>query len=144
MTADYTLETHLMKLGELTSRLKRYRDEVSREQFMSDDTVQAAILRHLHLAAEAAMTIGEMLIADYDFAKPLRPKELFDALAKGGVLAPHFGDQLGGIVNFRNILVRDYLKIDLEKVYAVLQNDLEELQTYRETIARYVTDHPVE
>lgn len=38
MSADYTLETHLMKLGDLARRLKRYRTEVTREQFMTDDT----------------------------------------------------------------------------------------------------------
>lgn len=142
MIAEFTIETHLQKLDELTQELQAYRLSTTFEAFQRNKTLQYAILHLLHLAAEAMMTIGEMLISDESLSKPTRPRELFAILGRAGVIDAAFGEKLGDVVNFRNVLVHDYLKVDLTKAYAVLEHDLDDLDQFRTAIARYIQEHP--
>jgi len=76
-----------------------------KEAFMASHTLQDAVLRNLQTVSETTQRLSEDLKAtrpDVEWAK---------------------------IAAFRNVLVHDYLGIDLERIWDIVQNDVPKLKT---------------
>ena len=84
------------------------------EAFFARHLIQDAVLRNLQTAAESTKRIPDSL-------KSREPDVDWDA-----------------IVGFRNVLVHDYLGIDLELVWRLLQRDLPVL---RDAVRRLLKEH---
>jgi uncharacterized protein with HEPN domain len=84
-------------------RARKYMGTRSLEEFLSDDMVQAAVIRCVEVVGEAARQVSE------------------DARRR----AP--GIPWAQTVGMRNILAHDYGAVDLERVYSVVTEDLPEL-----------------
>jgi uncharacterized protein with HEPN domain len=86
---------HLIHIAESVERIRRY-TEGGREAFLTDTMIQDAVLRNLQTLAESATRLScELKAAHPDV----------DWMAIGG---------------FRNILVHDYLGVNLERVWNVV------------------------
>ena len=86
-----------------TERARQFMGTRSLEEFLSDDMVQAAVIRCVEVVGEAARQVSE------------------DTRRR----AP--GIPWAEIVGMRNILAHDYGAVDLERVYSVVMEDLLEL-----------------
>ena len=75
-----------------------------RDRFLSSHTLQDAVLRNLQTMAESTQRISDDLKAKYPDVEWLR------------------------IAAFRNVLVHDYLGIDIERVWEITQRDVPELK----------------
>ena len=71
-----------------------------KEAFMASHTLQDAVLRNLQTMSETTQRLSETL-------KATRPDVEWARIAA-----------------FRNVLVHDYLGIDLERIWSILQNDV--------------------
>lgn len=78
---------------------------------MTDEMVQDAVVRNLQIMAESTQKISEG-------AKNENPEVEWRAI--------------GG---FRNVLVHDYLGLDVEEVWSIVETDLPRLRTQMEAIA---------
>ncbi|MGZ5443096.1 MAG: HepT-like ribonuclease domain-containing protein [Thermoanaerobaculia bacterium] len=93
----------LRDILEAIERIERYASR-GREAFFHDELVQTWVIRHLQIIGEAARAIPEdvrAVAADIPWPK---------------------------ITGMRHILVHDYFGIDLELVWAVVQDELAPLQ----------------
>ena len=96
---------YLIHIGECIDRIESYTQGMAKEAFLASSLVQDAVIRNLQTLAESTQRLSER-------AKENQPKiEWFK------------------IAGFRNALVHDYLGVDLEKVWNILQNDLPVLKT---------------
>ena len=74
------------------------------EQFLASHTLQDAVLRNLQTLAESTQRLS-------DAAKATRPDVSWRRIAA-----------------FRNVLVHDYLGVDLDAVWQIVQRDVPELK----------------
>lgn len=98
------------------------------ETFKADVFIHTTAERCLHLAIECLLDIGNHIISDRGFRKPDTYADIFEILADEKVISKKLLRDLEGMAAFRNILVHDYLRIDLEKVYAILNEKLPYLE----------------
>jgi uncharacterized protein with HEPN domain len=86
--------------------IRRITEDITegRERFMESHTLQDAVLRNLQVMAESTQRLSET-------AKATQPEVEWRKIAA-----------------FRNILVHDYLGIDLETVWEVTQRDVPDLK----------------
>jgi uncharacterized protein with HEPN domain len=93
-------------LRHMAECIRRIEENVAggRAEFLSSHIVQDATLRNLQTMSEAAQRIS-------DAAKSQQPQVEWVKIAA-----------------FRNVLVHNYLGIDLELVWQVIENDLPELR----------------
>jgi len=75
-----------------------------RDQFMTSHTLQDAVLRNLQTMAESAQRLSDVLKATHPEVEWRR------------------------IAAFRNVLVHDYLGIDMERVWEITQRDVPRLK----------------
>lgn len=138
MVAKYSLSTHLDFLRKYIKSLEKYKKMINKKKFLSDEMIQDVIERNLQLVIECMLTIGEIIIARYNFRKPETNDDIFDVLAEGKVYPKKFAEDLWGLGGFRNILVHNYINLDLEKVYSHLEKGIPIFKKYAQYIARYV------
>lgn len=134
-----SLTTKLAKLKELTKALKHLQTTIDKKKFLSSDIVQKAVERYLQLAIEAVLDISDHLITDYDLRKPEDYKETILILGENKILPQKFAEKFSHSAGFRNILVHDYIDLDLEKVYGHLKNDLGDFTRFLKHIAAYLS-----
>jgi uncharacterized protein with HEPN domain len=76
----------------------------SKEQFYSSTLVQDAVIRNLQTMAESSQRLSESIKREYDDVP------------------------WNNIAGFRNILVHDYLGVDLDMIWSVIEQELPTLE----------------
>lgn len=75
-----------------------------KERFLTSHTLQDAVLRNLQTLAESTQRLSESAKADYPNVEWQR------------------------IAAFRNVLVHDYLGVDLDRIWEIVQRDVPKLK----------------
>lgn len=79
-----------------------------------------------------------MVISLEGLRKPESYREVILILGEGGILSEDFSGRFAPAGGFRNILVRRYAKVDVEKVYKFLQENLKHFKIFSKQIARHL------
>ena len=89
-------------LRHINECIRRIEEDVAggRDAFMASHLIQDAVLRNLHTMSESTQRLPGAL-------KAARPEIEWDRIA-----------------GFRNVLVHDYLGIDLETIWEIIRSDL--------------------
>ena len=131
MVREDIVSVRLEKLREYIKTLKVIQT-YSSEKFREDVFVRATAERYLHLSIESVLDIGNHVISDSNYRKPESYADVFEILAEEKVISKRLLRELEGMAAFRNILVHDYLRIDPDKVYQIVQTKVR----YLEDLAR--------
>ncbi len=95
---------YLIHIAECIARVESYTQGMTQEAFLDSSLVQDGVIRNLQTMAESTQRLSEA-------TKRTQPSiEWFK------------------IAGFRNALVHDYLGVDLDKVWNIVQNDLPTLK----------------
>ena len=103
---------YLIHISECISRMEQYVTG-GREEFLKSTLVQDAVLRNLQVLAESTQRLSDSLKSQ------------------------HAKIDWRAIAGFRNVLVHDYLGVDVERVWQILVSDLPAL---RETVQAMLRD----
>ena len=126
--------TRLSKLREALRKLHAIAAK-PRAEYLGSETDRALSEHYLRLALEAALDVGNHVIAAKGLRKPLELREIPIVLAESGIVSQPLGDKLARAAGLRNRLVHAYADIDHTIIYDILQTDLGELERYAEAIA---------
>jgi uncharacterized protein YutE (UPF0331/DUF86 family) len=129
------LERRLDRLAELTALLRSDRSEA--EKIAYDADVRDRVERRLQLAAQVAIDVSNYLIARFRWPRSSR-ETLWDVLARERVIAPSLAEELRGLSGFRNVLVHEYLGIDLDIVTNALLHDVGQLEDFRARVLDFL------
>ena len=91
---------YLIHIGECIERIEKYIGTECRDGFMASTLTQDAVLRNLQTMAESTQRMSD------------------------GLKAAHPQVNWYKISGFRNVLVHDYLGVELERVWLIIENDL--------------------
>lgn len=127
MVRKELITARLERLGDYMKTLKAIR-KYSLDNFKNDVFIHATTERYLQLAIECVLDIGNHIISDRGFRKPDTYAEIFEILAENKIITKKLLKENEGMVAFRNILVHDYLRVDLDKVYDILHKRLTPLE----------------
>ena len=94
---------YLQHILRCISRIEEY-TATGRESFFSSHLIQDGVIRNLQTVAESSQRLSE------------------------GIKVSHPAVDWKGLTGFRNVLVHDYLGVDLEHVYRAVEQDLPRLK----------------
>ncbi len=103
--------------------------------------LKSALERNLHVAIEAALDIGEMIIAEENLPRPEEYKGVFLTLGKAGIIPKDFAKRIAPMAGFRNILVHQYNEIDVDLMCKFIRERLDDLEEFVTYIRKYVKTH---
>lgn len=111
-----------------------------REEFMSDEMVQAATERRLQVAIQGLDVANHILAEDSDVT-PDEYAAAFAELGKLGVIDTDLAGRLGSAAGQRNILVHMYLEVDPALVWEALEK-VDDLESFAAAVERYLQKSP--
>jgi len=124
-----TIQNKLLKLREITNLLNEFKTS-SLETFVKDTTLNSAVMFNLMIGIEIVLDIGNHMLAEI-FQKPAKTyRDIIIFLADSEIIPKDFAEENKSMPNFRNRLVHDYDKINLEQVYAYLQKSPDTFQVF--------------
>ncbi|MDI6689769.1 MAG: DUF86 domain-containing protein [Actinomycetota bacterium] len=130
------VNSRLKRLEKCVQRLKSVA-MVDKERFLGDEDLQDKAERNFHIAIECCLDIGNHIISALGFRAPKNYGDIFKVLGEEKILPEEFSKTLGKMAGFRNILVHDYLEIDLGEVYKNLQK-LEDFIVFVQYILEFI------
>jgi uncharacterized protein YutE (UPF0331/DUF86 family) len=129
------IRRRLAKLDKYLSFLERAR-QYTFEEFSGDPERYGSAERFLHLAIETVLDIGSHCVAEMNLGHVELYRDIPAILAREGWIDEELKDTWMRMVGFRNILVHDYLEVDRQIVYDVIQHELDDLRALQRVFTR--------
>lgn len=128
-------DRRLAQLEELLRRLRRLGSR-PREEYLGSDELHAQAERWLQLTAECALDLAHHLIADRGWRTPASYRDAFRVLVEEGVLTPEFAGRMELWAGLRNVLVHLYLDVDHNRLWEIIQHNLDDLVELAQALVR--------
>lgn len=119
------IERRLAHLIDAIQVLKGYRD-LTLDELAASPRVYWAVQHGLQLCVQAVLDVAAHCVAALGGPVPDKYRSNILALAPLGVLPDEFAERIAPMAGFRNILVHEYIDVDLREVHKVLTQHLED------------------
>lgn len=104
---------------------------LARPELLASDIREERFVEHtLQIAIQAAQDVASHLVSDGKLGEPRTNQELFDLLARAGIVSVDLGRRLRAAVGFRNVLVHGYAAVEIATVRDVLENHTDDLLAF--------------
>lgn len=123
-------------LASIIGNLRRYLEKLHtlvalpRDTFLQDFTNVESAKHLLQVSIECCLDIAHHIVADEGYRTPADYYDTFTVLYENGILPEAFMPTLRKMVSFRNRVVHLYWDVDDVTVYRILQENLDDFETY--------------
>lgn len=121
-------------------QIRAYYALQSEVAFAEDHMKQDAIAVNLQRACEQAIDLANHTIKVRKLGLPKESKESFRLLAQNSIIPDGLADKLEKMIGFRNTLVHEYQKLDINLMIDVIENRLDDLLNFTNYIVKEFTD----
>lgn len=132
------VERRLSHLLESVDVLKEYQD-LSLEELAATPKVHWAVQHGLQVCIQAVLDIATHLVAALGGPLGEDYRSYIVALGTLGVLPKPFAERIAAMAGFRNVLVHEYIDVDLVEVHRVLTQNLRDLEEFAHHIHGYIS-----
>lgn len=115
----------------------RFQD-LNLDEYRSDDDIQTIVERKLQLAIQSCIDIANYIIARKRLHIPDEEANIFLVLAQNDIIEKNLARRMKGMVNFRNILVHEYLGIYNQIVHDHLNENLQDFDKFAKSIVDFL------
>jgi len=112
----------LNQLEQNVEELKKFKKEISLDALKNDLQKQWSLRYGLFESIQIVIDLSCHLTAKYNLGNPKTYNECIELLLKEKYLSKSLAEVMMKMVGLRNILVHEYVLIDLQKLYALLNN----------------------
>ena len=122
----------MAKAGSVRRHCQRIRDKanVDVEVFNADLDRQESILFNLQMAIQNCIDIAAHIVSEEGYGVPGSSNEMFYMLEENHLIDRPLTEKMVKAVGLRNLIVHEYAKIDLGKVFHVVQTEVSDLEEY--------------
>jgi uncharacterized protein YutE (UPF0331/DUF86 family) len=126
---------HLRELSAALDDWERYKD-IDLGDLKRDRDKMNMVLHAMLVAIQSSIDISNHLIAENKLKKPLTYREAFEILNESGLISLPLSESMSDLAGFRNVLVHIYWKLDMDEIYSILQNDLDQIREFERIIKK--------
>ncbi len=137
MIRPEVVRRRLQRLDEYLDILEKLRG-YSLDQFLANPERYGSAERFLQLTIEALLDVGSHVIAELELGIVETYADIPRLLADRGYVDAVLADQWVKMIGFRNVLVHEYLDVDREIVYDLLQHHLNDIRALRRMFAQFL------
>lgn len=130
------LDLIMAKAGSVEKHLRRIRlkTDIDLRAFMNDVDTQESILFNMQMAIQNCIDMAAHIISDEGLGVPGSTNEMFYLLEDNGFLSRDLTEKMAKAVGFRNLMVHEYGKIEMEQVFEMARKDIDDLNDYLKSI----------
>ena len=131
------IKKRISEIEEILIKIRKYAN-LPEKEFWADERNIYTIKQLLLQAIEGVGSICLHLVAKKLKKGVERFGECFEELEKGKIINPSLSRELKSMINFRNMLVHHYWKIDDKKVLKYAKKDLKDFEKFIKAIEKYL------
>ena len=105
--------------------------------FSGDRDIQDIVLLNLQIAIQGCIDIASHIVSDNNWGVPGSLAGLFDIICEKRVITEETKKIMRSMVGFRNLIVHEYAGLDMNKVYAVFNEGLDDFNKFLKEISIY-------
>ena len=105
----------------------------------SSDLEKLALERIAQNIIESMIDVGNSMIDGFIMRDPGSYDDIIDILTDEKVITAEMDSPLKNVIALRKMLVRDFMSVNHQQIATVLQNNLEVLKKFPESIEHYLT-----
>ncbi|CAB48944.1 type VII toxin-antitoxin system HepT family RNase toxin [Pyrococcus abyssi] len=127
------------RLAEIKGAINELRDigDLGLEEFLTNSHIRYAAKYLLIMAIGGAFSIcNHIVVRKGDI--PSSYSDCFLKLSRLGIISGDLAERLAQMAKFRNMLVHVYWRIDDEKVFEILREDIVDLEEFIRAVVRYL------
>ncbi len=128
----------LKEIDELVVLLEES-SNLSDDEFMSSKKERLSTLYALQLCIQHILDIGVHLLAGKGLVNLDEYRQVFLKLGSEKIIPLDFAKRIEPMAGLRNILVHDYVDVDLVLIREFLKNHLSDFRTFKTHITAYIT-----
>ncbi len=122
--------SQLQTLDEALAAWRRYQ-QIPFAQFAAEKDTQYMVCHAMLLALQASIDIATGIVVMKTPKRPDTYRETFHILGRYTIVPEDLARELSQLAGFRNLLVHEYTGLDLKRVYGILQDSWQTLDTFR-------------
>ena len=115
-----SINQKLEKLEESVKMLEEYK-RISQEDFLKDKTINGATIHYLVLGIEIIIDTGNHILVEIFHEHTNSYEEIILKLGETKVIPENFAKDNADMAKFRNLLIHEYIKVDMKQIYENLQ-----------------------
>ena len=113
--------------------IKRIREDYQGD-FRENFTRQDSVILNIERACQTAIDMGNRIIKLHNLGLPQSNRDTFIKLEKSKIISPELSSKMQAMAGFRNLAVHDYGSINLDIVINIVENNLDDLKKFAETV----------
>lgn len=117
-------------------QIRTYYGLSSKVPFEEDYLRQDAIALNLQRACEQCIDLANHVIKGRKLGLPKESRESFRLLAENHIIPSDLATRLQGMIGFRNVIVHEYKRIDLNLMIDVIEHRLGDLLLFTDCILK--------
>ena len=118
------------KLAQIETYLHELRTLARPADVRSDLREERFVAHTLQLAIQTVIDVAAHIVADDRLGEPQSQRDLFDLLARHGWISSEQALDLQRMVGFRNLLVHEYARLDLDVLREVAEQRLDDFTDF--------------
>lgn len=128
--------TKIANIQKSIDRLKEKKG-LDLDAFSQDRDMQDIVLLNLQTAIQGCIDIASHIISDNNWGVPGSLAGLFDTLCEKKVINDHTRKIMRSMTAFRNLIVHEYARLDMSKVYEIYTSRLSDFNVFLKQIDKY-------
>jgi uncharacterized protein YutE (UPF0331/DUF86 family) len=129
MVDSDVIARRLLTLAECLTELQRP-EAANAASLAGDPLLRAAVERWLQVAIEACIDIATHVVAAQGWTPAGSARDAFLVLANHAKVPLELAQRLGSAAGMRNVLVHDYVAVDLGRIAHAVRHDLPDLRRF--------------
>ena len=130
----------LQTLDDALLAWQRYQ-QIPYEKLAQDIDTQYMIRHAMLLSIQASIDLATGMAVTKTSRRPDTYRETFQVLGKFQVIPEDLAGELSKLAGFRNILVHEYTRLDVKRVYRILKDDWQTLDTFRRHAKEFIKEN---
>ena len=128
----------MAKAGSIRRHLNRIemKRQVDLKIFLSDIDRQESILFNIQMAVQNCIDIAAHIISEEGFGVAGSTNEMFYLLEENGYLDTGLTEKMVKAAGFRNLIVHEYARLELEQVFEIASKGIQDIYDYLQSIFR--------
>ncbi len=131
------VEERLKRLERHIRLLEEFRSRYTAEAIRADEHLQWALRYGLFEASQMVIAIACHVVSARNLGSPSTYGECIDLLVKYGYLDASLGQQVQKMIGLRNILVHEYVRVDVNRLLGYL-NRLDDFRAFLRAMEQHV------
>jgi uncharacterized protein YutE (UPF0331/DUF86 family) len=134
MVDQAVIQRLLVQLEEYFRDLDEIKSKYMLVDYKKNKIIRRYTERTLQVAIEVCLDLASHIISYKGFREPLDNKDCFQVLRENDIIPADLADRLKRMAQFRNVVVHDYIRINPEIVYAIVQKNIPDIVAFAQII----------